>query len=68
MPLKLAVFNVQKYVKEEDFAVEFMMRDGVRMLIDLMDGVMPPNTLAVSDSGIKLMTVCPARRSRSVRV
>ena len=42
------MFNVQKYVKEQDFAVDFMLQDGVRMLVGLMDGDrLASNTLAV---------------------
>lgn len=42
------MFNVQKFVKEQDFAVDFMLQDGVRMLVGLMDGDrLAPNTLAV---------------------
>ena len=50
-PLKLALFNLSKYIKEEDFAVEFMLRGGVKMLVDLVARVENPlsgNSLAVS--------------------
>jgi hypothetical protein len=52
IPLKLALFNLQKYIKEEDFAVEFMMRGGMRMLVRMLEqdgeGGLAGNSLAVS--------------------
>lgn len=50
MPLKLALFNLQKYIKEEEFASEFQLRGGVRTLFRLLernDGGMTGNSLAV---------------------
>lgn len=52
-PLKLALFNLQKYVKEEEFSVEFMMRGGTRTLIRLIErteGGLSGNSLAVSNN------------------
>lgn len=51
MPLKLALFNLQKYVKEEEFASEFLLRGGVRILVGLLEkteGGLAGNSLAVS--------------------
>lgn len=51
IPLKLALFNLQKYVREEEFSVEFMMRGGVSDLVDLLqreEAGLSGNTLAVS--------------------
>jgi len=51
MSLKLALFNLQKYVKEEEFSVELMMRGGVSDLVDLVrreEAGLSGNTLAVS--------------------
>jgi engulfment/cell motility protein 1 len=51
LPLKLAWFNLQKYIKEEDFAVEFMLRGGMRKLVILLEkehGGLVGNSLAVS--------------------
>lgn len=50
MPLKLALFNLQKYVREEEFSVEFMMRGGVSDLVNLLtreETALSGNTLAV---------------------
>jgi hypothetical protein len=48
--LKLALFNLQKYIKEEDFVVDFMLKGGVKMLLRLMEGegALTGNSLAVS--------------------
>jgi len=50
LPLKLALFNLQKYAKEEDFAVEFMLKGGMRILVRLFDASagLSSNSLAVS--------------------
>lgn len=50
--LKLALFNLQKYIKEEDFVVDFMLKDGVKLLIRAMEneGGLSGNSLAVSPS------------------
>jgi hypothetical protein len=50
--LKLALFNLQKYIKEEDFVVDFMLKGGVKMLVRLMEGDsgLAGNSLAVSSS------------------
>lgn len=50
LPLKLALFNFQKYIKEEEFAVEFMLKGGVRTLVRLLErshGGLTGNSLAV---------------------
>ena len=54
IPLKLALFNLSKFVREEEFAVEFMIRGGVRLLIELLErkvGGLSGNSLAVSTAG-----------------
>ena len=51
LPLKLALFNLSKYIKEEEFAVEFMGRGGTSTLVELLDneqGGISGNSLAVS--------------------
>lgn len=53
LPLKLALFNLQKYIKEDDFAVEFMLKGGVSLLVELVEKDDPKtaltgNSLAVS--------------------
>jgi hypothetical protein len=56
LPPKLALFNLQKYIKENDFAVEFMHKGGVRLLIDLVESenvVLTGNTLAYALQGIR---------------
>jgi engulfment/cell motility protein 1 len=47
--LKLALFNLQKYIKEEDFVIDFMLKGGVKMLVRLMEGDsgLSGNSLAV---------------------
>ncbi|RXK38189.1 hypothetical protein M231_04563 [Tremella mesenterica] len=54
MSLKLALFNLQKYVKEDDFAVEFMLRGGVAMLVELVcNEALSGNSLAYALQGIR---------------
>ena len=51
IPLKLALFNLQKYVKEEEFSVEFMIRGGMNDLVQLLqrtENALSGNSLAVS--------------------
>ena len=51
IPLKLALFNLSKFIKEEEFAAEFMIRGGVKMLIELLErreGGLSGNSLAVT--------------------
>ncbi|THH18452.1 hypothetical protein EW146_g2541 [Bondarzewia mesenterica] len=43
--LKMALFSLQKFIREEQFANEFVNRDGVRILIDVIN-VSYGNTLA----------------------
>jgi hypothetical protein len=53
---KLALFNLQKYIKEDDFAVEFMLKGGVKLLVDLIqkdDSSLTGNTLAYALQGIR---------------
>jgi hypothetical protein len=45
LPLKLALFNLQKYIKEDDFAVEFMLKGGVSLLVELVEKDGPKSTL-----------------------
>lgn len=55
IPLKLALFNLSKYVKEEEFAVEFMIRGGTKDLLRLIEhseGGLSGNTLAVSQLSV----------------
>jgi engulfment/cell motility protein 1 len=50
IPLKLALFNLSKYIHEEDFAIEFMLRGGMRTLMKLLErneSGLPGNSLAV---------------------
>lgn len=51
IPLKLALFNLQKYCKEGDFAAEFMLKGGLAVLVTLLErvhGGLSGNSLAVS--------------------
>ena len=48
--LKLALFNLQKYIKEEDFAVEFLLKGGLALLVRLLhrgENGVSGNSLAV---------------------
>ena len=56
LPPKLALFNLQKYIKEDDFAVEFMLKGGITLLVDLIekgDSFLTGNTLAYALQGIR---------------
>ncbi|ODO09557.1 hypothetical protein I350_03160 [Cryptococcus amylolentus CBS 6273] len=57
IPLKLALFNLQKFVKEEDFSVEFLLKGGMRILIRLLvkeeTGLVTGNSLAYALQGIR---------------
>jgi engulfment/cell motility protein 1 len=44
--LRLCLFNLQKFIKEEQFATEFLQRDGLRELCEVIV-VVGGNTLAV---------------------
>lgn len=58
LPLKMALFNLQKYIKEADFAVEFMLKGGLKTLVKLLErdvGGMGANSLAVSASQISCL-------------
>lgn len=51
IPLKLALFNLQKYCKEGDFAAEFMLKGGLITLVSMLErvhGGLTGNALAVS--------------------
>lgn len=71
MPLKMALFNLQKYVKEGEFAAEFMLKGGLKNLVSLLErisGGMTGNSLAVGTlshmdqkSGADVLVVCAAR-------
>ncbi|KAK4688356.1 hypothetical protein P7C73_g1754, partial [Tremellales sp. Uapishka_1] len=55
-PLKLALFTLQKYIKEEDFAVEFMLKGGMRMLVRLVErenNGLSGNSLAYALQGVR---------------
>lgn len=54
LPLKLALFNLQKYIKEEDFAVEFMLKGGVGLLVELVENEEPKSALTGNS-----LAVCP---------
>lgn len=68
LPLKMALFNLQKYIKEGDFVVEFMIKGGLKLLIGLVErraGGLAGNSLAVSrqasfysDDPLTLSTLC----------
>jgi hypothetical protein len=76
LPLKMALFNLQKYIKEADFAVEFMLKGGLSTLVKLVErdiGGMGANSLAVSDYSCGysfhldgLLAIC-TRRTRNRR-
>nr|XP_031861447.1 uncharacterized protein CI109_003051 [Kwoniella shandongensis]KAA5528519.1 hypothetical protein CI109_003051 [Kwoniella shandongensis] len=56
IPLKLALFNLQKYIKEEDFAVEFMLKGGMRILVRFLErseGGLTGNSLAYALQGVR---------------
>ncbi|ORX39155.1 hypothetical protein BD324DRAFT_618673 [Kockovaella imperatae] len=56
IPLKLALFNLSKYVREEEFSVEFMIRGGVKLLVQLLeqkDGGLTGNSLAYASQGVR---------------
>jgi hypothetical protein len=60
IPLKLALFNLSKYVNEEDFAVEFMLKGGVRTIMKLLEreeGGLSGNSLAVSHTHLRAFTL-----------
>nr|KIR86243.1 hypothetical protein I308_03187 [Cryptococcus tetragattii IND107] len=55
LPLKLALFNFQKFVGEEEFAAEFLLKGGMRTLIKILDleGGLRGNALAYALQGIR---------------
>jgi len=61
IPLKLALFNLQKYVKEEEFAVEFMLRGGMSDLVLLLQRT--EHTLAGNSLAVSFRKVSPGKRS-----
>ena len=72
LPLKMALFNLQKYTKEGEFVVEFMLKGGLKLLMALLErssGGLTGNSLAVSQPRyFLLISVRSARRSRSPRI
>lgn len=54
LPLKLALFNLQKYIKEEDFAVEFMLKGGVGLLVELVENEEPKSALTGNSLAVRL--------------
>jgi engulfment/cell motility protein 1 len=50
--LRFSLFSLQKYIKEEQFASEFLNRDGLRELIDIIN-TMSGNTLAYALAGMQ---------------
>jgi len=59
-PLKLALFNLSKYIKEEDFAVDFMLKGGMKALLNLLerrDDTFFGNTMAVSSCRMMVSTL-----------
>lgn len=76
LPLKLALFNFQKFVGEEEFAAEFLLKGGMRTLIKILDleGGLTGNALAVRLEFTPFtlarwptdltITVCPSRYKR----
>ncbi|KIR28517.1 hypothetical protein I309_02441 [Cryptococcus deuterogattii LA55] len=55
LPLKLALFHFQKFVGEEEFAAEFLLKGGMRTLIKILDleGGLTGNALAYALQGIR---------------
>nr|ODO03704.1 hypothetical protein L204_00040 [Cryptococcus depauperatus CBS 7855] len=56
IPLKLALFNLQKYVKEEEFSIEFLFKGGMKTLIKLLEkdeGGLNGNSLAYALQGVR---------------
>ncbi|KAI0299316.1 ELMO/CED-12 family-domain-containing protein [Russula brevipes] len=49
---RLALFSLQRYLREEDFANEFLKRDGVRVLVDVITTSLG-NTLAYALTAMK---------------
>lgn len=58
-PLKLALFNLQKYIKEDDFAVEFMLKGGVALLVELVGREEGPNALTSNSLAVSAKC-CPS--------
>jgi len=50
--LRFSLFTVQTYIKEEQFATEFLHRDGLRELVDIIS-TMSGHTLAYGLAGMK---------------
>jgi len=72
LPLKMALFNLQKYIQEGEFVVEFMLKGGLKLLMALLErssGGLTGNSLAVSQPHyFLLISVRSPRSSRSPRV
>ena len=45
-PLRMTLFNLAKYIKEEQFATEFLQRDGLAELVNIIN-ISHGNMLAV---------------------
>ena len=69
LPLKMALFNLQKYTKEGEFVVEFMLKGGLKLLMALLErssGGLTGNSLAVCQPHyFLLISVRSPRSSRS---
>ena len=50
--LRISLFILRKYIEEEQFAAEFLHRDGLRELIDIIN-TMTGNTLAYALTGMQ---------------
>lgn len=53
LPLKLALFNLQKYIKEDDFAVEFMLKGGLELLVELVEKDDPKTALTGNSLAVR---------------
>ncbi|ALO68970.1 hypothetical protein CNF00450 [Cryptococcus deneoformans JEC21] len=55
LPLKLALFNFQKFVSEEEFTAEFLLKGGMRTLVKILESEngLTGNTLAYALQGIR---------------
>jgi hypothetical protein len=51
---RLCLFNLQRYIKEEQFVMEFLQRDGLRELSEVI-AVTSGNVLAVSTRRISFL-------------
>ncbi|OXG40065.1 hypothetical protein C359_03987 [Cryptococcus neoformans Bt120] len=60
LPLKLALFNFQKFVNEEEFTAEFLLKGGMRTLVKILEfeGGLTGNALAYALQGIRGVLEC----------